>query len=229
MAVREFDGDHYLLFATEKGTVKKTALEAYSRPRAGGIIGVVVDEDDRLLDVRMTDGEQTILLATRKGFAIHFQETDARPMGRATRGVRGISLRQDDRVVAMEAIDPRGGEILSVAENAVGKRTPVEQYRIQGRGGKGIINLKVSAKTGQVIGAKQVLPTSGLILITQEGKIIRINVEGVRVSGRSTMGVKLMDLDGEDRLVALAKLAEGEDSEGEEETPPDDSQSELIN
>ena len=229
VAVREFDGDHYLLFATEKGTVKKTALEAYSRPRAGGIIGVVVDEDDRLLDVRMTDGEQTILLATRKGFAIHFQETDARPMGRATRGVRGISLRQDDRVVAMEAIDPRGGEILSVAENAVGKRTPVEQYRIQGRGGKGIINLKVSAKTGQVIGAKQVLPTSGLILITQEGKIIRINVEGVRVSGRSTMGVKLMDLDGEDRLVALAKLAEGEDSEGEEETPPDDSQSELIN
>lgn len=229
VAVREFDADHYLLFATEKGTVKKTSLEAYSRPRAGGIIGVVVDEGDRLLDVRMTDGEQTILLATRKGFAIHFQETDARPMGRATRGVRGISLRQDDRVVAMEAIDPQGGEILSVAENAVGKRTPVDQYRIQGRGGKGIINLKVSAKTGQVIGAKQVLPTSGLILITQEGKIIRINVEGVRVSGRSTMGVKLMDLDGEDRLVALAKLAEGEDSEGEDETPPDDSQSELIN
>ena len=229
VAVREFDGDHYLLFATEKGTVKKTALEAYSRPRAGGIIGVVVDEDDRLLDVRMTDGEQTILLATQKGFAIHFQETDARPMGRATRGVRGISLRPDDRVVAMEAIDPRGGEILSVAENAIGKRTPVEQYRIQGRGGKGIINLKVSAKTGRVIGAKQVLPTSGLILITQEGKIIRISVEGVRVSGRSTMGVKLMDLDGEDRLVALAKLAEGESSGDEEEALAEDSQTELVN
>ena len=229
VAVREFDGDHYLLFATEKGTVKKTALEAYSRPRAGGIIGIVVDEDDRLLDVRMTDGEQTILLATQKGFAIHFQETDARPMGRATRGVRGISLRPDDRVVAMEAIDPRGGEILSVAENAIGKRTPVEQYRIQGRGGKGIINLKVSAKTGRVIGAKQVLPTSGLILITQEGKIIRISVEGVRVSGRSTMGVKLMDLDGEDRLVALAKLAEGESSGDEEEALAEDSQTELVN
>ncbi len=230
VAVREFEEDRYLLFATEKGTVKKTALSAYSNPRAGGIIGINIVEGDRLLDVRLIESDMTVLLATAQGYAIHFREADARPMGRATRGVRGISLRKDDRVVSMEAIDPQGGEVLSVAERAIGKRTPVSQYRIQGRGGKGIINLKVSAKTGQVIGAKQVLPTAGLILITQEGKIIRTDVAGVRVSGRSTQGVKLMDLESEDRLVAVAKLAEreggGEEPSAEEE---DDGQGELIN
>ena len=132
-------------------------------------------------------------------------------MGRATRGVRGISLRKGDKVVSMETLELEGGEVLSVAERAIGKRTPVEQYRLQGRGGKGIINLKVSEKTGEVIGSMQVQPEDGLILITQEGKIIRIAVEGVRVSSRSTQGVKLMDLEGEDRLVSVARLTERED------------------
>ena len=213
LAVREFSDREYLLFATEKGTVKKTELSAYSNPRAGGIIAVNIDEDDRLLDVRRTNGEKTVLLATAKGYSIHFPEADARPMGRATRGVRGISLRNEDRVVAMEVLDPEGGELLSVAERAVGKRTVVSQYRLQSRGGKGIINLKVSAKTGEVIGVKQVLPADGMMLITQGGKIIRIGVDGVRVSGRSTQGVKLMDLDSEDRLVAVAKLAERDEEE----------------
>ncbi len=211
VAVRDLTEDRYLLFATEKGTVKKTELAAFSNPRAGGIIAINIDKGDRLLDVRITDGESTVLLATAKGFAIRFPEKGARPMGRPTRGVRGISLRRGDRVVAMEALESEGGEILSVAENAVGKRTPVERYRLQNRGGKGIINLKVSKKTGEVIGAKQVRPEDGLMLITQEGKIIRINVDGVRVSGRSTQGVKLMDLEGDDRLVAVAKLAERDD------------------
>jgi DNA gyrase subunit A len=218
VAVREFPEDRYLVFATEKGTIKKTQLSAYAHPRAGGIIAIKIDDDDRLLDVRETDGRQTVLLATTKGFAIHFAEQDARPMGRATRGVRGISLRKGDKVVAMEALEEEGGDILSLAENAVGKRTPVSQYRLQGRGGKGIINLKVSEKTGRVIGAKQVRPEDGLMLITQEGKIIRINVEGVRLSGRSTQGVKLMDLGEEDRLVAVAKLAEQEEGEIEDAT-----------
>jgi DNA gyrase subunit A len=226
VAVREFVDNRNLFFATEKGTIKKTELSAYSNPRAGGIIGINIDEGDRLLDVRMTDGEKSVLLATAKGFSIRFAETDARAMGRATRGVRGIRLRKDDRVVAMEILD-EDGEILSMAERAVGKRTPVKQYRLQSRGGKGIINLKVSDKTGEVIGAKQVLPDDGMILITQEGKIIRISVEGVRVSSRSTQGVKLMNLGEGDRLVAVAKLAdraENEDADLGEPSAADESE-----
>jgi len=215
--VREFAEDQFLFFATENGTIKKTELVAYSNPRAGGIIAVKIDDDDRLLDVRTTDGKQSILLATAKGFAIRFAEGDARPMGRATRGVRGITLRKGDRVVAMETLTEGEGEVLSMAERAVGKRTPVDQYRLQRRGGKGIINLKVSAKTGEVIGAKQVRPEDGMMLITSEGKIIRINVGGVRVSGRSTQGVKLMNLDGDDRLVAVAKLGEQEEDDEADE------------
>ncbi|MDH3253407.1 MAG: DNA gyrase subunit A [Acidobacteriota bacterium] len=216
LAVKEFTDDEFLMFATEKGTVKKTELAAYSNPRSGGIIAINIDDKDRLLDVRLTSGDTTVLLATAKGISIRFSEKDARPMGRATRGVRGIRLRKGDRVVAMEVLTPEGGEILSMAEKGIGKRTPVDQYRLQGRGGKGIINLKVSAKTGEVVGAKQVLPSEGLMLITKEGKIIRIGVDGVRVSGRSTQGVKLMDLDAEDRLVAVAKLGERDDIEDEE-------------
>jgi len=223
LAVKEFADDQFLIFATESGTVKKTELAAYSNPRSGGIIAINIDDKDRLLDVRLTSGDTTILLATAKGKAIRFSAKDARPTGRATRGVRGIRLRKDDRVVAMEVLTPDGGEILSVAEKGVGKRTPVDQYRLQGRGGKGIINLKVSAKTGEVFGAKQVLPSEGLMLITKEGKIIRIGVEGVRVSRRSTQGVKLMDLDTEDRLVAVAKLGERDDMEDEESEANGDS------
>jgi DNA gyrase subunit A len=216
VAVREFADDQYLVFATEQGTVKKTALSAYSNPRAGGIIGIGIDEGDRLLEVRITDGSKTMFLATQNGYSIRFRESDVRSMGRPAHGVRGIAVRKGDRVVTMESLDEDGGEILSIAERGIGKRTPVAQYRLQGRGGMGIINLKVSAKTGRVVAAKQVLPSDGLMLITQEGMIIRINVDGVRVSGRSTQGVKLMDLDGEDRLVSVARVADREDEDGDE-------------
>lgn len=212
VAVREFTDDEFLIFATENGTIKKTALAEYSRPRAGGIRAINIDQGDRLLGVKRTDGSRSILLATAKGFAIRFAETDARPLSRATRGVRGIRLRKGDRVVAMESLDPEGGEILSLTERGVGKRTRVSQYRIQSRGGKGIINLKVSEKTGAVIGARQVVSTDGLMLITLRGKIIRIGVSGVRISSRSTQGVKLMNLDAGDRVVAVAKLAQGAES-----------------
>ncbi len=222
VAVREFGEDQFLIFATEGGTIKKTALMEYSRPRAGGIKAINIDQGDRLLGVKLTDGSRTMLLATAKGFSIRFAESDARAMGRATRGVRGIRLRKGDRVVGMDSLDPEGGEILSLTERGVGKRTVVSQYRIQTRGGKGIINLKVSEKTGEVIGARQVGTGDGLMLITQEGKIIRIAVDGVRVSARSTQGVKLMDLDGEDRVVAVAKLAESEDGDDLEAEPSDD-------
>jgi DNA gyrase subunit A len=214
VAVREFPENRYLIFATEKGTVKKTELSAYANPRADGIIGINIDagEGDRLLAVKVTDGTKDILLTTAKGYSIRFPESDVRPMGRATYGVRGITLREGDRVVGMEELEP-SGEILSVAERGYGKRTPVDDYRRQARGGLGIINLKVSDKTGEVIGAKHVAPSDGLMLITQEGMIIRINVAGVRVVGRSTQGVKLMDLEGEDRLVAVAKVAREEEEE----------------
>ncbi len=219
VTVREFTDDQYLIFATEKGTIKKTELAAYSNPRAGGIIAINLDDDDRLLDVRVTGGKNDIMLSTALGFSIRFPEADARPMGRATRGVRGIKLRKGDRVVSMESLTGEG-EILSIAANGIGKRTKVAEYRRQSRGGKGIINLKVSAKTGEVLAAKQVTPEEGMMLITHAGKIIRINVDGVRVSGRATQGVKLMDLDDEDRLVSVAKL--GERSEDDPSDDPSD-------
>jgi DNA gyrase subunit A len=205
VAVRTFPEDRYLIFITEKGTVKKTELSAYSNPRVGGIIGINIDEGDRLLAVRETDGAKDILIATAKGFAIRFPESGVRSMGRATYGVRGLTLRKDDRVVGMEALDPHG-EILTVTARGYGKRTPIEDYRKQSRGGLGIINLKVTPKTGEVVGAHHVTASDGLMLITQDGMIIRINVSGVRVVGRSTQGVRLMNLAGEDRLVSTAKV-----------------------
>jgi DNA gyrase subunit A len=209
VAVREFRGDRYLLFATANGTVKKTELSAYANPRLGGIIGINLDAGDRLLAVRETDGGKDVLLATARGFAIRFPESDVRPMGRATYGVRGISLRPGDRVVAAAILESEG-EVLSVTAHGFGKRTPIADYRKQSRGGLGIINLKVSDKTGEVISAKHVVAGEGLILITQAGMIIRLNVAAVRLVGRSTQGVKLMDLDPGDRLVGVAKLAEEE-------------------
>jgi DNA gyrase subunit A len=220
VAVRELRDDRYLVFATEKGTVKKTELSAYANPREGGIIGINIDAGDRLLAVRETDGNQDILLATARGFSIRFPEREVRAMGRATYGVKGIELREGDRVVGMEELDSKC-QVLTVSARGYGKRTPIEEYRLQGRGGLGIINLKVSPKTGEVVGVKSVTPDAGLMLITQEGMIIRLNVSGVREIGRSTQGVKLMNLYNDDRIVAVAKLAE-QDEETEIELAKDD-------
>lgn len=219
VAVRDFPEDKFLVFATEQGTIKKTALSAYGNPRAGGIIAINIEKGDRLLDVRVTDGAAEILLATRDGYAIRFPETDARAMGRDTTGVRGVALRKGDRVVTMEVL-AKDGTILTVAERGFGKRTDLEEYRVQARGGMGIINLKVTAKTGNVVGVKQVRDEDNLMLITQSGQIIRIHVGDIRVIGRSTQGVKVMDLEGEDRLVAIAKVAERDNGEGEAEDGP---------
>ena len=193
-----------------RGTVKKTDLAAYANPRLlGGIIGINLEAGDRLLAVRETDGSHEILLATAKGFAIRFPEADVRPMGRATFGVNGIRLRSGDRVVGMASLrGEQGGEVLGVTARTFGKRTPIEEYRRQNRGGLGIINHKINDKTGEVISTKHVLPGEGLMLITQTGMILRINVAGVRIVGRSTQGVKLMDLEPGDRLVSVARLAE---------------------
>ena len=223
VAVREFAEDRYLVFATEKGTIKKTALAEYGNPRAGGIIGINIEPGDRLLDVVVTDGTKHLFLATAGGMSIRFAETEARAMGRATTGVRGIRLRKGDRVVAMAVLE-ESGAILTASERGVGKRTPVDDYRPQARGGLGIINLKLAAKTGKVIGVRLVVPGDQVLLITQEGMIIRTGVDGIREIGRSTQGVKLIDLDGEDRLVALAKVVERED-----ESPDDDDGQQTVN
>ena len=216
VAVREFSEDHYLIFATKQGKVKKTALAAYSRPLSRGIHAIHVVEGDELLNVRVTDGTQNVLLATAKGKAIRFAESDVRPMGRTAAGVRGIRLRGDDRVVAMEALSAEGGDVFTVAERGYGKRSAAEDYRLQGRGGQGVINFRTTAKTGRVMAVRQVAGEDELILISQEGKILRTPVSTFRVIGRSTQGVKIMDLEGDDRLVAAAKLVERDEEEGED-------------
>ena len=216
VAVREFPEDEFLIFATEKGTIKKTSLSAFSRPMARGIIGIRVVEGDRLLSVRRLAPGRDVMLATAQGYIIRFPESDTRSMGRATQGVRGISLRKDDHVVAMAVLDT-DDPILTVSANGYGKRTAISEYRQQGRGGKGIINLKVSDKTGEVIGVRQVAETDGAMLITQDGKIIRIKVEDVSTIGRATQGVRVMNLDDSDRLVGLAKIEDGDDEEDEAE------------
>ena len=219
IAVRDFPEDRYLVFATEKGTIKKTALAEYGNPRAGGIIAINLDEGDRLLSVKLTDGTKHVFLATAEGMSIRFPEADCRPMGRATTGVRGITLREADRVIGMEVLEKEGA-LLTAAEKGLGKRTPIAEYREQGRGGVGVINLKVTERTGRVVGVAQVLSGDQVMLMTQEGMLIRTAVDGIREIGRSTQGVKLIDLEGEDRLVAIAKVAEREE-EGEP-TPEDD-------
>ena len=219
VAVREFPADRYLVFATERGKIKKTELAAYSNPRAGGINAIEVVPGDRLLAVRVTDGSYQVLLATEKGYAVRFDEGDVRSMGRVARGVRGIRLRSGDRVVGMEVLEGEG-DVFTVSERGYGKRSALEDYRRQSRGGLGIINLKVGAKTGAVVGVKQVRDEDGLIMITREGMIIRFPVAGVRTIGRSTQGVKLMDIEGEDRIVALAKVVEDEEEDLPE--PPED-------
>jgi len=210
LAVREFTEDRYIVFATEKGTIKKTRLSEYGNPRAGGIIAINIEKGDRLLDVAVTDGSKDIFLATEKGMSIRFPESEARPMGRATGGVRGIKLKKGDKVVGMAVLETEGS-ILTAAERGIGKRTQVAEYRAQGRGGQGIINLKVTAKTGPVIDVRLVEAGDQVLLISQEGQIIRMSVDGIREIGRSTQGVKLIDLEGEDRLVALAKVVERDD------------------
>jgi DNA gyrase subunit A len=228
VAVREFDDERFLVFATRNGKVKKTPLSAYSRPMSRGIHAINVVDGDELLNVRLTDGHQEILLATARGKAIRFAETDVRPMGRTAAGVKGITLKKGDRVVAMEALEPEAGDVFTVAEGGYGKRSATEEYRTQTRGGQGVINFRVSKKTGEVLAVRQVGDDDELILISQDGKILRTPVSSFRVIGRSTQGVKIMDLDQDDRLVAAAKLMEreeddenGEDVEGDGEATAD--------
>ncbi|NJL29913.1 MAG: DNA gyrase subunit A [Thermoanaerobaculia bacterium] len=227
VTVRDFS-EGYLVFATERGTVKKTELSAFSNPRVGGIIAIGIEEGDRLLGVRFSDGKGEVLLATADGYSIRFSAGDdeVRSMGRPAYGVRGISLREGDRVVAMEVLEA-DGDILTVAARGYGKRTALEEYRQQGRGGLGIINLKISDKTGEVVGVKQVRPEDGLILITQDGLLIRISAGDVSKFGRSAQGVKMMNLAAGDRVVAMAKVEERDEDDGSESETGEQADAEL--
>ncbi len=212
--VRSFEGG-FIVMATEKGYVKKTAIEEYGNPRKAGIIAIRLEEGDRLIGVRVTTGQDKIILGSEDGMAIQFSEEDARPMGRATYGVVGMKLREGDRVKDMIIVDPHA-TLLTACENGYGKRTPFEEYRDQSRGGFGVINIATSERNGAVVGLKAVRETDDVMLITQGGMVIRTTVKSIRVQGRNTQGVKLISLDAGDKLVALARVAQ-EENGGDED------------
>jgi len=216
VAVKEFDAEHFLLFATRRGKVKKTELSAYAYPRSTGIIAVDLEEGDDLLDVRLTDGKSHVFLGTHRGMGIRFPESDVRPMGRVAAGVRGVTLKADDFVEVMAAFPADDqGDILVVAERGFGKRTPVADFREQGRGGKGITLMRVTPRTGNVAGMRHVQGDEDIMLVTAQGMMIRTSASGVRRIGRATQGVKLIELGEGDQVVAVAKLAEREEPEDE--------------
>ncbi|HSG47977.1 MAG TPA: DNA gyrase subunit A [Longimicrobiales bacterium] len=211
--VREFSDDKYLFFATRKGVVKRTALSAYGNIRSVGLNAINIREGDTLIDVRITDGESEVILATRDGMAIRFKEADARPLGRATEGVRGINLRGDDEVIGMVAVLP-DANLLVVTEKGMGKRTDVDAYRLQKRGGYGVINIKTSEKTGRVVSIKSVSDEEQLVVITRKGVVNRQRVSEIRTIGRATQGVRLVALDAGDMVMDVARFI-GEDDEDE--------------
>jgi DNA gyrase subunit A len=223
LTVREFpaeEGRQFVVMGTRKGVVKKTDLSLFSNPRAGGIIAMGVEEGDAVIAVEISDGTQQVFLGTSNGMAIRFDESDVRAMGRTAYGVRGITLREDDEVVAM-AVVRESGTMLSVAQNGYGKRTHLDEYRLQSRGGIGIINIQTSDRNGKVVGMAYVHDEDEVMLITQQGMILRTNARDVRVIGRATQGVRLIEMEEGDRVVAIAKLAEREDeAAGENGTPP---------
>ena len=203
--VRGFSDDLFLLFGTRKGVVKKTALSAYGNVRAVGLNAINVAEDDELIEVRITSGDDEIVIASRRGMAIRFHESDARPMGRATAGVRGLKLRAGDEVVGMVVAHP-DSTILVVSEKGLGKRTVIDAYRLQRRGGYGVINLRVSERTGQVVAIRSVSEDEQLMIITRNGVVNRQRVTEISVIGRATQGVKLVNLDESDAVVDVARI-----------------------
>jgi DNA gyrase subunit A len=213
--VREFSEDQFLMFGTRLGTVKKTPLSAYGNVRSVGLNAINIEEGDELIEVRITSGSDEILIASRKGMAIRFKEEDARPMGRATAGVRGLRLKEGDEVVGL-VVAHEDSTILVVSENGLGKRTVVDAYRLQKRGGSGVINLKTSAKTGEVVAIRAVSEDEQLMMITKNGVVNRQNVSEIRVIGRATQGVKLMNLDEGDVVVDVARVVADDEEEDAE-------------
>ena len=209
LPVKEFRDDRFVVMATRQGVIKKTELSAYGNPRQGGIIALSLDQGDKLIGVQITDGQREILLGTRQGIVIRFKEEEVRPMGRTAYGVRGITLEEGNEVIGMETITPDSTtSILTVTEGGYGKRTPVTEYRIQGRGGKGIISVKTTERNGLAVGFLQVRDEDEIVLMAAKGKILRCKVDDIRQIGRNTQGVRLLDLEDDDRVIGVARLAE---------------------
>jgi DNA gyrase subunit A len=216
VTVREFSETQFLLFVTKQGTVKKTALSQYSNVRANGVKAVKIESGDELIDVQVTSGTNDIVLATRHGLSIRFHEQDVREMGRDTTGVKGIELGPRDQVVGMVVVK-RDANLLVVTERGMGKCSPIDDYRVQKRGGKGIITVHRTDKTGDAVSLMEVLPDDELMLITKGGIAIRMPVKGIRVAGRNTQGVKLVNLDAEDMVMDVARVVPDDESEAGEE------------
>ena len=207
LSVREFEEDKFVMIATERGIVKKTSLMAYSKPRQGGIIGLTIDEGDRVIGAELCDGESDILLATAKGFSIRFSEKEVRPIGRTGRGVRGIRLKKEDEVVGAEIVHP-GNKLLTVTSRGYGKRTQMEEYPVQGRGGLGVMTIRCNEKIGTVVGVQQVDESDQLLVITSDGNIVRMRVNEISLIGRNTQGVRLVGIGEGNQVVSIEKLVE---------------------
>ncbi|HEY5655601.1 MAG TPA: DNA gyrase subunit A [Woeseiaceae bacterium] len=211
LPIKEYDDNSFVLMATSRGTVKKTALTAFSRPRASGIIAIDLRDEDRLVDVALTDGSRDVFLFSSNGKGIRFRETDVRPMGRGAAGVRGIKLPKGHEVIAL--VIPDGGMILSATENGFGKRTSADEFSVQGRGGQGVIAIQTTERNGRTVGALQVNEDDEIMLISSNGTLIRTSVNDISVVGRNTQGVTLIRVDEDERLVGLARIEPIDDEE----------------
>jgi DNA gyrase subunit A len=203
--VRDFETGGYVVFATRQGKVKKTELSAFSHPRSGGIQAITLEDGDEVMAARRTDGQREVLLATKAGMIIRFSEDEVRPMGRSAAGVRGIDVDEGDAVICADVVQ-EGASILTVTERGYGKRTPLEEYRLQGRAGKGIIDIKTEGRNGTVVGMLQVRDDDDVLLVTTKGKMIRFHATDVKLQGRNTMGVRIVDLDADDKVGSLARV-----------------------
>ena len=218
LSVKDFVPDRYIVMATRRGVIKKSELTEFDNPMSRGIIAVSLDDGDELISAKITNGKNFVFLGSREGQAIRFKEADVRAMGRQARGVRGMDLAGDDYLIGMEVVEEEG-LILSIAENGFGKRTKLSDYRLTGRGGKGVINMKTTGKTGPVVAILLVKEDSDLIIISQSGKIIRIDASTIRQAGRSTQGVKLVSLEDGDKVAAASAIPDTENGDGQETLP----------
>jgi DNA gyrase subunit A len=212
LPIRDFSSSSYVFMATSQGTVKKTSLDAFSRPRTSGIRAIELHEGDRLVDVAITDGDCDIMLFATSGKAIRFQEADVRPMGRTAAGVRGIRLAPDGEVIALLIVGD--GEVLTATSNGYGKRTDIGEFPVHGRGGQGVIAIQTSDRNGPLVGAIPVRPDDQIVLISSAGTLVRTAVTDVSQQGRNTQGVRLIRLDDGDRLVGLDRIV-ADDGDGE--------------
>ncbi|HYS92296.1 MAG TPA: DNA gyrase subunit A [Candidatus Acidoferrales bacterium] len=220
--VRDFESGGYVLFATKKGTVKKTELSQFSHPRSGGILAISLEAGDEVMAARRTDGQREVLLSTKVGMIIRFPEEEVRPMGRTAGGVRGIDVDDDDQVIAAEVVQ-EGVSVFTITERGYGKRTPLEEYRLQGRGGKGIIDIKTEGRNGSVVGMLQIRETDDILAVTTKGQMIRVHGGDITSQGRNTMGVRIIALDVDDRVGSVARVEAEQVVEPPAESPAEPS------